>query len=168
MPTPKPVPPPVQMREEFPLEIRRTFAVPRERVFAAWAEREQLERWMCKDVAKHEVTHHEQDIRPGGNWRMEIRDPKKNETYWGRGTYLEVKPPEKIVFTWSWTKEVLGTPGQELHPESPVTEVTMELFDRGGRTELVLTHRGLGSEKLRKEHEGGWTGCLNEMEKTFA
>ncbi len=36
---------------EFTLQIRRTFAAPREKVFAAWARREQLEQWMCKDAA---------------------------------------------------------------------------------------------------------------------
>jgi uncharacterized protein YndB with AHSA1/START domain len=162
-----PTPQPTHEGPEFLLQIRRTFAAPRERVFAAWAQREQLERWMCKDVASHQVIHHEQGIRPGGRWRMEIRDSAKNEVYWGQGTYLEVTPPERIVFTWSWTKEVPGAPDADLHPESPVTEVTVELFERGEKTELVLTHRGLGSVKLREEHETGWIGCLNELEKTL-
>jgi uncharacterized protein YndB with AHSA1/START domain len=152
---------------EFLVEIRRTFAAPRERVYAAWAQRDQLERWMCKDVAAHEVIHHQQDIRTGGHWRMEIRDAAKNEIYWGEGTYLEVKPPEKIVFTWAWSKETRGGPSMDMHPESPVTEVTVEFFAHGENTELVLTHRGLGSAKLRKEHETGWIGCLNELEKTL-
>jgi uncharacterized protein YndB with AHSA1/START domain len=38
-------------KPEYTLQIRRTFAAPREKVFAAWARREQLEKWMCKDVA---------------------------------------------------------------------------------------------------------------------
>jgi uncharacterized protein YndB with AHSA1/START domain len=152
---------------EFLLQIRHTFAAPRQRVFDAWARREQLERWMCKDVPSHQVIHHQQDIRPGGRWRMEIRDPAKNEVYWGEGTYLEVKPPEKIVFTWSWFKEVAGAANVDMHPESTVTEVTVEFFERGQQSEIVLTHRGLGSEKLRKDHEGGWAGCLRELEKTL-
>jgi uncharacterized protein YndB with AHSA1/START domain len=155
------------LQPEFLVQIRRTFAASRERVFAAWAEREQLERWMCADVKSHKVIHHQQDIRPGGRWKMEIRDSAKKEVYWGTGEYLEVTPPERIVFTWAWTKEVPGAAGVPLHPESPVTEVTVEFFARGEQTELLLTHRGLGSEKLRKEHEGGWTGCLNELEKTL-
>jgi uncharacterized protein YndB with AHSA1/START domain len=108
---------------------------------------------------------HVQDIRTGGRWKMEIHDSAKNETYWGEGEYLEVRPPEKIGFTWSWFKEVPGSPKVDMHSESPVTEVTVEFFDRGQQTELLLTHRGLGSERLRKEHEGGWVGCLNVLEK---
>ena len=59
------------------LQIRRTFAAPRETVFAAWAEREQLEQWMCKDAASHVVIHHVQEIRTGGRYLMEVRDRGK-------------------------------------------------------------------------------------------
>jgi uncharacterized protein YndB with AHSA1/START domain len=64
MPTLQPSP----QGHEFLLQIRRIFNVPRERVFAAWADREQLQRWMCKDVPSHLVIHHQLDIRTGGNW----------------------------------------------------------------------------------------------------
>ncbi len=153
--------------DEFLLQIHRTFAASRQRVFDAWAKPEQLERWMCKDVAAHQVIHHEQDIRPGGRWRIEIRDTAKNEVYWGEGIYREVKPPEKIVFTWSWFKEVPGAANEDMHSGSTITVVTVEFFERGDQTEVVLTQQGLGSEKLRTEHEQGWTGCLNLMERTL-
>jgi uncharacterized protein YndB with AHSA1/START domain len=150
---------------EFTLEIRRTFAAPRERVFAAWAQREQLEQWMCKDEASHNVIHRQQDIRSGGRYLMEIHDPGKGETYWGQGVYLEVKPPEKIVFTWSWTKT---TPdGAQLHPDSPETKVTVEFIARGNSTEVVLTHAVFGSAKDRDEHNQGWNGCFDVLAKVL-
>ena len=68
-------------KTEVTLEIRRTFAAPRERVFAAWTDRAQLEQWMCRDVATHQVIHHEQDIRTGGRYLLEVRDSGKGETY---------------------------------------------------------------------------------------
>lgn len=151
---------------EFTLQIKRTFAAPRERVFAAWAQREQLEQWMCKDVSSHMVIHHRQDIRTGGRYLMEVRDPAKNEVYWGQGVYLEVKPPEKIVFTWSWTNA--RPDGTQLHPRSPETQVTVEFFDRGNSTELVLTHAIFGSAKDRDEHNQGWNGCLDVLATVLA
>ena len=152
MATPQQVP-------DYKVQIRRTFAAPREKVFAAWAQREQLEQWMCKDAASHVVIHHQQDIRTGGRYRMEVRNPAKGEVYWGQGVYREVKPPEKIVFTWSWTK---GTPdGAQLHPESHETLVTVEFFARGTSTEVVLTHATFGSAKDRDDHNRGWNGCLD-------
>lgn len=67
-----------QQTPAYALEIRRTFAALREKAFAAWAQREQL--GMCKDVPSHKVIHLEQDIRSGGRYRMEVRDPQKGET----------------------------------------------------------------------------------------
>jgi len=158
MATPKQTP-------EFTLEVRRTFAAPREKVFAAWAQRKQLEEWMCKDATSHTVIHHQQDIRTGGRYLMEVRDPSKGEVYWGQGVYREVKPPEKIVFTWSWTKDKPG--GAQLHPDSPETQVTVEFFARGNSTEVVLTHATFGSAKDRDEHNQGWNGCLDILAKVL-
>ena len=150
---------------KFTLEVRRTFAAPREKVFAAWAQRDRLEQWICKDESAHIVIHHQQDIRTGGRYLMEVRDPDKGETYWGQGVYRLVKPPEKIVFSWSWTK---NTPdGPQLHPDSLETEVTVEFFARGNSTEVVLTHAVFGSAKDRDEHHQGWNGCLDLLARVL-
>ena len=150
---------------EFTVQIKRTFAAPREKVFAAWAQREQLEHWMCKDVSSHTVIHHQQDIRTGGRYLMEVRDPAKGLVYWGQGVYREVKPLEKIVFTWSWTKD---TPdGVNVHPGCEETLVTVEFFVRGNATELVMTHAAFSSAKLRDEHDRGWNGCLDMLAKVL-
>ena len=154
MPTPQATP-------AYTVQIRRLFAAPREKVFAAWAQREQLEQWMCKDVPSHTVIHHVQDIRTGGRYRMEVRDPGKGLTYIGQGVYREVKPPEKIVFTWAWT--TTGPAAEQLHPASPETEVTVEFFARGNSTEVVLTHATFGTTKDRDDHNKGWNGCLDVL-----
>jgi uncharacterized protein YndB with AHSA1/START domain len=152
-----------QSSPELTLQVRRIFAAPREKVFAAWTRREQLEKWMCKDVSSHTVIHHQQDIRAGGRWCMEVRDPAKNEVYWGQGVYREVKAPEKLVFSWSWTKD--KPDGVNLHPGSEETQVTVEFFARGDSTEVVLTHAVFASAKLRDEHDRGWNGCFDVLEK---
>ena len=154
-----------QSQPGLTLQVRRIFQAPREKVFAAWAQREQLEKWMCGDVPSHKVTHHQQDIRIGGRWRMEIHDPAKKEVYWGQGIYREVRPVEKIAFTWHWTKT---TPdGVNLHPGSEDTLVTVEFFDRGGATEVLLTHAVFSSTELRDDHNRGWNGCFDALEKVL-
>lgn len=151
----------------FTLQIRRTFAAPREKVFAAWAQREQLEQWMCKDESAHTVIHHEQDIRTGGRYRMEVRDTAKGETYTGHGVYREVKPPEKIVFTWSWMKQTPGGTLVSIHPGSSETLVTVEFFARGNSTEVVLTHATFGTAKDRDDHNRGWNGCFDILARVI-
>jgi uncharacterized protein YndB with AHSA1/START domain len=154
-----------QQTQGLTLEIRRTFAAPREKVFAAWVRREEVEKWMCRDVAAHLVVHHELDVRPGGRYLMEVRDQAKGETYWGQGAYREVRPPKKLVFTWSWTKDAQD--GPNMHPDSPETVVTVEFFAKGESTEVVLTHARFASSAVRREHEVGWNGCFDILEKTL-
>jgi uncharacterized protein YndB with AHSA1/START domain len=155
-----------QAGEGLTLTVRRTFAAPLEKVFAAWADPDQLKQWMCGDVPSHVITQHVQEIRTGGRWKTEIHDPAKNEVYWGRGVYREVRPQEKIVFTWFWTKD---TPdGPNMHPGSEETVVTVEFFARGDKTEVVLTHSAFATDAQRKDHDGGWNGCFDALEKLLA
>ena len=143
------------------VDVRRTFNAPREKVFAAWTQRNQLEKWMCKDAKDHTVIHHEQDIRPGGCYLMEVHDPNNNAIYFGSGIYREIAPLEKIVFTWSWTMS--SRDGEQLHPDSPVTIVSVEFFDRGSQTEVVLTHGVFGTQKDYHDHNQGWNGCFDVL-----
>jgi len=154
-----------QSQPNFTLEVRRTFTAPREKVFAAWTQREQLEKWMCRDVPVHTVTHHLVDVRPGGRYQIEVRDSAKGEVYWGQGEYREVKPPEKLVFTWAWTKDTPA--GPSLHPRDAETLVTVEFFVRGNSTEVVLTHTLFGSAEIREMTYVGWNGCLDVLEKAL-
>jgi len=154
-----------QNRPDLTLQIRRTFAAPREKVFAAWTERDQLEKWMCKDVASHSVIHHELDVRAGGRYRMEVRDSERGEVYWGQGVYREVKPPEKLVFSWAWTKD--KPDGASLHPNDPETVVTVEFFARGNSTEVVLTHTLFATAPVRDMTDVGWNGCFDVLEQVL-
>jgi uncharacterized protein YndB with AHSA1/START domain len=122
---------------------------------------------MCKDVSAHTVIHHEQDIRTGGRYRMEVRDTTKGETYTGYGVYSEVTPPEKIVFTWVWTKKTARGTVVSLHPGSPETLVTVEFLARGNSTEIVLTHTTFSTTQDRDEHNRGWNGCFDILARVL-
>ena len=156
-----PAPQQGQNKAGFTLEVRRTFPFSLDKVFAAWTDRKQLEQWMCKDAVHHVVIHRQQDIRTGGRYVLEVHDPDRNEVYWGQGTYREIKPLERIVFTWHWTQTTPN--GGNLHPDSPETVVTVEFFARGNATEVVLRHGPFGSQADEQEHNGGWNGCLDVL-----
>jgi uncharacterized protein YndB with AHSA1/START domain len=151
-----------QKGSETRLEIRRTFAAPRAKVFAAWTEREKLERWMCRDVPTHEPKYTELDLRPGGRYVIEIPVPKEGFTYRGHGVFQEVKPPERLVFTWGWQKVPLGK-GKSEELQKTESLVTVELFERGKSTEMVFTHERFENAKMRDEHQKGWDGCFEKL-----
>jgi uncharacterized protein YndB with AHSA1/START domain len=143
------------------LEVRRTIAAPRERVFEAFARQEQMDRWMCRDAASHTIKYLQFDFRVGGGFALDIRTPD-GQIYIHRSTYIEIKRPEKIVFTWNI--EHADSAGRKVMDRTQETTVTVELFERGKSTEVVLTHDlGATSSKERGDYQRGWTGCLEKL-----
>ena len=145
----------------YSIHIRRTFQAPREKVFASWTQKDQLEKWMCKDVPAHQTNFVQLDVRTGGNYVMEI-PLEDGGKYIGHGVYREVKAPEKLVFTWAWDR-VPPKEGDRL----PTTQslVTVELFDLGDTTEMVFTHELLESVSERDDSDKGWHGCFLALDQ---
>ena len=78
-----------------PLTISRTFAAPRERVFACWRSAESMKRWFSPEGV--EVPEAEIDCRPGGAFVICMRMPDGTE-HWCRGAFGEVAPVERLTF----------------------------------------------------------------------
>ncbi len=143
------------------LEIRRTIASPRERVFEAFARQEQMDHWMCRDAASHVIKYLQFDFRVGGGFILDIRTPE-GDIYIHHSTYIEIKRPEKIAFTWNLEHTDAAGHKAMLHPEDTI--VTVELLARGKSTEVVLTHDlRAAAAKERADYQRGWTGCLEKL-----
>ena len=138
------------------LVIHRHFAAPREAVFRAWTEPEQLRQWWGPEGCKGNLA--ELDVRPGGIWRTSMIMSDGDEHFVG-GVYQEVTAPERLVFTFAW--ENVGEPG-------PETLVTIELHDREGTTEMVVTQRTFETAEQCEMHRQGWTGSFNCLDATLA
>ncbi|WP_196259179.1 SRPBCC family protein [Pelagibacterium limicola] len=140
------------------LTIRRKFSAPRGLVFRAWTDPDQLKLWCCP--TGFTIPHSEADIRIGGDYRSCMRSPEGDE-YWTGGTYLEIVPDEKVVFTHSW----LDDAGQKTHD----TTVTVTLTDaEGGGTSLTLHQSFFLSESARDGHEEGWNSTLDALSEYLA
>src|ERR1700735_2714226 len=129
---------------ETKLEVRRIFAASREKVFEAWTQREKLEKWMCR-FPGNETRYTGADARLGGTNTMEVTS-SDGGTVKQPVTDQEIKPPEKLVFTWSWKK--FSASGQEI-AEQDETLVTVEFQPRGTFTEVFLTHEGFTNAEAR-------------------
>ena len=138
---------------ETTLRLSRTYPAPREEVFRAWTDPKALERWFAPDsefVTKVPIL----ELRPGGRYRVEMRKGDANHVVVGE--YREVRPPEKLVFTWKWEVSEMAVGLED-------TIVTLEFHDRGQATELILIHEKLATVEEREKHEHGWKGCLDQL-----
>src|SRR5215469_4197958 len=75
------------------LVLRRTFAADRPRVFRAWIEPEALQRWLKPNGLNLRVQS--LDARVDGSFQFDLENGTSII-----GTYLDLVPPEKLVFTW--------------------------------------------------------------------
>jgi glutathione S-transferase len=124
---------------------------PREDVFHAWTDPLLFRRWFRPRGTFTQSA--ELDVRPGGQFRVTLKSAGR--VMHAFGEYVEVEPPERLVFTWGWERVPLIRLVDSL--------VTVEFADRDGGTELVLTHERLPSLRLRAFHRFGWTTCLDKL-----
>lgn len=140
------------------LQIARTFPAPREKVFRAWTDPEILKRWLAP-TDEYTTSIPEWDLRVGGRYRLEMKYSDGN-VYSVGGTYREIEPPDRLVYTWRWISGIED-------PDFPETLVTVEFREAGDSTDVVMTHERLPDEKQRSEHEKGWNGCLDRLAEVF-
>jgi uncharacterized protein YndB with AHSA1/START domain len=122
-------------------------------VFRAWTDPVALARWFHVSD-EYSTLVPELDLRVGGKYRVEMHH-KGGNVHKLFGTYREIKPPEKVAFTWSWEND----------PNRGESLVTVEFLDLGASTEIKLTHELLPNAEERGKHEHGWTGCLEQLAK---
>ena len=148
------------------LQLTRVFDAPRELVFKAWTDANQFQQWFGAAACEGSSLQSAQlDARTGGRYRLQVRK-NDGEFFTTVGVYREVKPPERLVFTWQFEKDGSGDAFGEVEP--PEMLVTVEFKARGTQTELTLTHEKFASVESRDRHEEGWNRCLNELGKFAA
>lgn len=135
------------------LYLKQTFDAPREDVFRAWTEPERLRQWItppdtsCPDA--------EIDLRVGGSYRIAMK--RGDLLAYAIGTYLEVRPPERLIFTWSWEPILASV------LDTGESRVQVDFHERGASTEVVLTHERLLTEEIREFHHFGWSTGLDQL-----
>lgn len=146
------------------VHVTHVVPAPREEVFRAWTEPELLQRWY-RPPGVTSVSA-ELDPRPGGRYRIALqRPPEASETFCQVGTYLEVSPPERLVFSFGWE----GLPPLEALKEAHELDsrVIVQLRDLGESTEVSLTHERLETENMRAFHRWGWESTLDGLGETW-
>ena len=136
----------VERKSERELVVTRTFNGPARIVFEAWTKPELFRRWWAPKSMGMSLLSCEMDVRVGGKYRLEF-EPDAMAFF---GTYLEVTPPSRLV----WTNEEGGDDG-------PVTTVTFE--EQDGKTLLAMHELYPSKEAL----DAAGTGAADAMRETF-
>ena len=139
------------------VRIIRIIDAPREDVFRAWTEPEQIRSWW--GPGEFTCPEAEVDLRPGGSYRIAMQ-PSAGEPFIVGGTYREVDRPSRLLYTWRWETGPAADGSESL--------VSVEFNDRGGQTELVLTHTEFPASHGPAPYEMGWQGGLDKFEVLFA
>lgn len=121
-----------QAKKGHVLVLTRVFDAPRALVFKAWTDPKQFAKWWGPHGFTAPVC--ELDVRPGGEILVHMKGPAGSP--WEKpmpmgGTFLEIVPPERLVFTARAFPD--GKGGWKLENRNEVT-----FADKGGKTELVL------------------------------
>src|SRR5687768_8680545 len=115
----------VERKSERELVVTRTINGPARLVFEAWTKPELFKQWWVPKSMGMTLLSCEMDVRVGGKYRLVFRHPAAPDPMAFFGTYREVIPCSRLV----WTNEEAGDAGQ-------VTTVTFE--EKSGTTLVVL------------------------------
>ncbi len=135
--------------------VRRFKATPEE-VFRAWTDPGELTQWFAS-TKDHAGCIAEVDLRVGGRFRMGMKHLPTGKDHVATGIYREIRFPERLVFTWSW----------EGKPENGESRITIDLRDDQGETEMRFTHEFFPNRAVRDNHQTGWTGCFENLQKVL-
>src|SRR3989304_4404219 len=103
----------------------RIFDAPRELVFKAWTDPEQIGKWW--GPLGFTTTTDEMEVRPGGVWRFVMHGPDGRD-YKNKIVYIEVARPERLVYQHGGDEDV-----------EPVNfQGTVTFAEQGGKTKLTV------------------------------
>jgi len=141
----------LERKSDRELVITRTVSGPARLVFEAWTKAELLQQWWVPKSFGLTLLSCEVDARVGGKYRLVFKHPQAPEPMAFFGTYLEVTPHSRVV----WSNEEAGPDGQ-------ITTVTFE--EKAGKT-LVVLHELYPSKEALDSGSGGEAGMPEQFEQ---
>ncbi len=139
----------VERKSDREFVVTRTFNAPPRVVFEAWSKPELFERWWVPKSAGLSLLSCEMDVRTGGTYRLVFRHPAGDQPVAFFGTYKEVTPPARLV----WTNEESD--------QGAVTTVTFE--EEAGKTLVTLHERYPTKEALDEALAGSAEGLPEQF-----
>jgi len=138
----------VERKSDLELVVTRRFNAPAHIVFEAWSNPELFKRWWVPKSAGLTLLSCDMDVRTGGTYRLVFRHPMSDQPMAFFGTYQDVTPNERIV----WTNE-----------ESDQGAVTTVTFEENAGETLVTLHERYPTKAALDEALAGSAEALPEQ-----
>jgi uncharacterized protein YndB with AHSA1/START domain len=135
------------------VRLHRVFATKPEKVYRAFLEPDAIASWL--PPFGFVCTVHELDARVGGKHRMSFRNFTTSNSHAFGGTYLELVPGERIVYTDKF--EDPNLPGEMR------TTITLKAVSSG--TEVTIEQQGIPDVIPTDGCYLGWQDSLQKLEK---
>jgi len=146
-----------QAHHDFTVE--RTFPVPVEMVWAAFADKEAKRLWFAAETEGLSMTAYDEDFRVGGHG-MNEGSFHGGPPHRFRSTYTDIVEHERIIYTYDmWIGDT--------HISTSITTIVFEPLDGG--TRLTLTEQGvhLDGYDNGEQRELGTAGLLDDLGATL-
>lgn len=142
----------------YELTLTRLIDAPREKLFRAWTDPALIPLWFCPKPWG--VSKAETDVRAGGASLIVMCGPDGQE-FPNRGTYLEVIPNEKLVFTDAYV-------GDWEPSEKPFMTAILTFEEEDGKTRYTARVRHWTADDLAQHEamgfEQGWGIATDQLE----
>jgi uncharacterized protein YndB with AHSA1/START domain len=131
--------------------MSRVFDAPRDVVWRAWTEPEQVALWWGPQGMTVPLETVEMDLREGGVFRLTMVADGSGTEFPSEMRFREVVEPGRLVFAWDAQRN-LGS-----------GKVTVTFKDLGERTEVTPDFAGFTTDELFAGSEVGWEGQLEKL-----
>jgi uncharacterized protein YndB with AHSA1/START domain len=135
------------------IQLHRVIATGPEKVYRAFLESDALASWL--PPYGYLCTVHEMDARVGGGHRMSFRNFTTGESHSFGGTYVELVPNERLVYTDRFDDP--GLPGE--------MSVTVNLKAVSMGTEITIRQEGVPDVIPAEACYLGWQDSLDKLTK---
>ncbi|MGA7323889.1 MAG: SRPBCC family protein [Rhodomicrobium sp.] len=141
------------------LVLTRLIDAPREKLFRCWTEPALLKQWFAP--APYSTPIAEVDLRVGGGNRIVMKSPEGQEIACP-GTYLEIIPNHKLVFTDAYTGDWVPRTSAK-----PFMTAIITFEEEDGKTRYTATVRHWTKEDcethVKMGFHQGWGQCADQL-----
>lgn len=156
------------------LIITRIFDAPRELVWKAWTDPDEVMRWWGPKIFRSPAC--KIDFRVGGKYLFCMRSDSGEEAWqkgiWSTGVYKEIVPMKEIVCTDCFADEhgnVVPAAHYGMTEDFPLEMLVTVTFEevQGSKTKMTLRHTGLPAGEMIKSAGAGWNESFDKLAESL-